>query len=328
MGEFIIRRIFLMIPTLIIISVISFFLIQLPPGDFVDSYIATLEQNDEDVSQELIDNLRDRYGIGQPFIVSYVKWFSGVVVGNFGFSFDHNRPVKELIGERLALTFVVTFTTMIFTWVVSFSIGVFSALRPHSIGDYIATFIGFIGLAIPNFMLALVLMFAGYKWFGFSVGGLFSLDYMNAPWSWGKVVDLLQHIWVPVLVIGTAGTAGMIRIMRANLLDELHKPYVETARAKGLPEWKVIAKYPVRLALNPFVSTLGWMLPRLVSGGAIVAVVLSLPTTGPLLLDALKSQDMYLAGSFLFMLSSLTVVGTLVSDVLLALLDPRIRYGK
>ncbi len=327
MIRFILRRIIIMIPTLLIISVISFFLIQLPPGDFVDSYIAQLEQNNEETSQELAANLRARYGLDRHPLVSYYYWFSGVLVGDFGFSFGHNRPVRDLIGERLMLTMVVTFVTMIFTWIVSFSIGVFSALRPHSIGDYIATFIGFIGLAVPNFMLALVLMFAGYKYFGLSVGGLFSNEFANAPWTWAKLQDMMEHIWVPVIVIGTAGTAGMIRIMRANLLDELKKPYVTTARAKGLPEWKVIMKYPVRLALNPFVSTIGWMLPRLVSGGAIVAVVLSLPTTGPYLLQALRNQDMYLAGSFLMFLASLTVVGTLVSDILLALLDPRIRYA-
>ena len=320
------RRIIIMIPTLLIISFISFFLIQLPPGDFVDAYIMALEQNNEDTSQELADTLRSRYGLDKGALGAYLSWMKGVLVGDFGFSFSHNRPVRELIGERLLLTIIVTSTTMLFTWVVSFAIGVYTALRPHSIGDYIATFIGFIGLAIPNFMLALILMFVGYKYFGLSVGGLFSNEFANAAWSWGKFVDLLKHIWVPVIVIGTAGTAGMIRIMRANLLDELHKPYVTTARSKGLPEWRVVLKYPVRLALNPFVSTIGWMIPRLVSGGAIVAVVLSLPTTGPLLLSALRNQDMYLAGSFLMFLASLTVVGTLISDILLALLDPRIRY--
>jgi peptide/nickel transport system permease protein len=320
------RRIIIMIPTLLIISFISFFLIQLPPGDFVDAYIMALEQDNEDTSQELADTLRSRYGLDKSAIGAYLSWMKGVLVGDFGFSFSHNRPVRELIGERLLLTIVVTSTTMLFTWVVSFAIGVYTALRPHSVGDYIATFIGFIGLAVPNFMLALLLMFVGYKYLGLSVGGLFSNEFANAAWSWGKFVDMLKHIWVPVIVIGTAGTAGMIRIMRANLLDELHKPYVTTARSKGLPEWRVVLKYPVRLALNPFVSTIGWMVPRLVSGGAIVAVVLSLPTTGPLLLSALRNQDMYLAGSFLMFLASLTVVGTLISDILLALLDPRIRY--
>lgn len=326
MLKFIGRRVLIMVPTLLIISMISFFLIQLPPGDFVDSYIAQLEQENLETSKELAQNLRARYGLDRHPIVAYFKWFSGVLVGDFGFSFEHNRPVSQLIGERLMLTLVVTLTTLVFTWVVGFAIGVYSALRPHSFGDYVATFIGFIGLSIPNFMLALVLMFFGYKFFGFSVGGLFSDEFANAAWSWPKFANMIEHIWVPVIVIGTAGTAGLIRIMRANLLDELNKPYVTTARSKGLPEWKVIVKYPIRIALNPFVSTVGWLLPQLVSGSAIVAIVLSLPTTGPLLLQALRFQDMYLAGSFLMMLATLTVVGTLLSDILLALLDPRIRY--
>jgi peptide/nickel transport system permease protein len=326
MLKFIGRRVLIMIPTLLVISMISFFLIQLPPGDFVDSYIAQLEQENIETSKELAQNLRARYGLDRHPVVAYFMWISGVVVGDFGFSFEHNRPVSQLIGERLLLTLAVTLTTLVFTWIVGFAIGVYSALRPHSIGDYIATFVGFIGLSIPNFMLALVLMFFGYKVFGFSVGGLFSDEFANAMWSWAKFADMLEHIWVPVIVIGTAGTAGLIRIMRANLLDELNKPYVTTARSKGLPEWKVITKYPIRIALNPFVSTVGWLLPQLVSGSAIVAIVLSLPTTGPLLLQALRFQDMYLAGSFLMMLSSLTVIGTLLSDILLALLDPRIRY--
>jgi peptide/nickel transport system permease protein len=326
MLKFIGRRVLIMIPTLLVISMISFFLIQLPPGDFVDSYIAQLEQENIETSKELAQNLRARYGLDRHPVVAYFMWISGVVVGDFGFSFEHNRPVSQLIGERLLLTLAVTLTTLVFTWIVGFAIGVYSALRPHSIGDYIATFVGFIGLSIPNFMLALVLMFFGYKVFGFSVGGLFSDEFANAVWSWAKFADMLEHIWVPVIVIGTAGTAGLIRIMRANLLDELNKPYVTTARSKGLPEWKVITKYPIRIALNPFVSTVGWLLPQLVSGSAIVAIVLSLPTTGPLLLQALRFQDMYLAGSFLMMLSSLTVIGTLLSDILLALLDPRIRY--
>lgn len=326
MGEYILKRILAMIPTLVIISIISFVIIQLPPGDFLTSYIARLMQSEQEVSQELVIALRHRYGLDQPLHMRYFKWVGGMFRGDFGYSFRFNRPVRDLIGERLVLTIVVTFATVIFTWLVSFPIGIYSAVKQYSIGDYVATFIGFLGLATPNFMLALILMFIGFKYFGFNVGGLFSPEYANAPWDMAKFMNMLEHLWVPVVVIGTAGTAGMIRVMRANLLDELHKPYVTTARAKGLHEWNVIVKYPVRVALNPFVSTIGWMLPALVSGEAITAIVLNLPTTGPLLLEALRSQDMYLAGSFVMMLASLTVVGTLISDVLLAWIDPRIRY--
>lgn len=326
MVKFIMRRLLIMIPLLLIISIISFALIQLPPGDYLSSYIAQLEQSNREVSRELAMSLRHRYGLDDPFHVQYFKWITGIFQGDFGYSFEHNRPVGELIGERLLLTILITFATTLFTWVVAFPIGVYSAIKQYSVGDYFFTFLGFIGLATPNFMLALILMFVGYKFWGLSVGGLFSMQYINADWSLAKFIDLLQHLWIPVVVIGTAGTASMIRIMRANLLDELNKPYVTTARAKGLAEWKLILKYPVRVALNPFISTIGWMIPRLVSGSTITAVVLSLPTTGPLLLEALRNQDMYLAGSFILFLSSLTIVGTLISDILLAWLDPRIRY--
>lgn len=326
MHVYILKRIFAMVPTLFVISVLSFFIIELPPGDYLSSHIARLEQSNRDVSRDLVENLRHRYGLDEPLPTRYVKWMGNVITGDFGYSFRFERPVGQLIGERLLLTMAITFVTMLFTWVIAFPIGIYSALKPYSIGDYFFTFLGFLGLAVPNFMLALVLMFIGYRYFGFGVGGLFSMEYVNASWSWGKFLDLLQHLWVPVIVVGTAGTAEMVRIMRANMLDELPKPYVTTARAKGLPEWKVILKYPVRVALNPFISTLGWMLPQLVSGATITAVVLSLPTTGPLLLEALKSQDMYLAGSFIMFLASLTVVGTLISDLLLTWLDPRIRY--
>ena len=326
MVKFIMRRLLIMIPLLLIISIISFALIQLPPGDYLSSYIAQLEQSNREVSKELAMSLRHRYGLDDPFHVQYFKWITGIFQGDFGYSFEHNRPVGELIGERLLLTILITFATTLFTWVVAFPIGVYSAIKQYSVGDYFFTFLGFIGLATPNFMLALILMFVGYKFWGLSVGGLFSMQYINADWSLAKFIDLLQHLWIPVVVIGTAGTASMIRIMRANLLDELNKPYVTTARAKGLAEWKLILKYPVRVALNPFISTIGWMIPRLVSGSTITAVVLSLPTTGPLLLEALRNQDMYLAGSFILFLSSLTIVGTLISDILLAWLDPRIRY--
>ncbi len=326
MIGYIIRRLLGMIPTLLVISVIAFILIQLPPGDFLTSQLQQLQQQGEQISEERIAALRARYGLDEPVHVQYVKWITNFVRGDMGYSFEWNRPVNELIWDRLGYTLVIALASMLFTWVVAFPIGIYSALRQYSLPDYIFTTVGFLGLSTPSFMLALVLMYIGYEWFGVSVGGLFSPEYVAAPWSWGKFVSLLRHVWIPMVVIGMAGTAGLIRIMRANLLDELQKPYVITARAKGVGNIRLILKYPVRIALNPFISTVGWMLPNLFSGATITAVVLSLPTTGPLLLRALKSQDMYLAGSFILVLSSLTVIGTLISDILLAVIDPRIRY--
>jgi len=327
MLAYIVRRVLLMIPTLLIVSVISFAIIQLPPGDYVDSLEASFAAQGGSVDQAQLEAIKERYGLGEPMHIQYYKWMSGILLrGDFGRSFEWKRPVADLIWDRLGLTFLISISTILFTWFVALPVGIYSAVRKYSLGDYVVTFLNFIGLAIPNFLLALVLMYIAYAYFGQSVGGLFSPEYANAPWSWARVADLLAHLWIPVIVLGTAGTAGLIRIMRANLLDELHKPYVTTARAKGLPEWRLLLRYPVRIALNPFISTVGWSLPRLVSGAIIVSVVLSLPTTGPLFLQALKSQDMYLAGSFILMLSTLTVVGTLVSDILLAWLDPRIRY--
>jgi peptide/nickel transport system permease protein len=327
MAAYIARRLLYMIPTLFLISVVSFVIIHLPPGDFLTTYAAGLAAQGETIDPATLAALRQRYGLGEPFHVQYWRWITGIVLrGDFGQSFEWNRPVADLIWNRLGLTVLLSVATLVFVWAVALPIGIYSALRKYSIGDYVATFVGFIGLATPNFLLALILMYIGFAYFGQSVGGLFSPEYLDQPWSWGKIVDLLAHLWIPMVVIGTAGTAGLIRVMRANLLDEIGKPYVVTARAKGLPERRLLVKYPVRVALNPFVSTVGWILPGLISGEAIVAIVLSLPTTGPLLLRALTSQDMYLAGSFILMLSLLTVIGTLVSDLLLAWLDPRIRY--
>jgi peptide/nickel transport system permease protein len=329
MLSYIIRRVLYMIPTLFLISVVSFAIIQLPPGDFLTSLVATMASTGETTERASLVALENRYGLGKPIYVQYWKWLSGILFrGDFGQSFEWNLPVSSLIWGRLGLTFVLSLTTLLFTWFVAFPIGIYAAVRHHSLGDYVSTVIGYIGLAVPNFLLALVLMYIGFKYFNQSVGGLFSPEYEEAPWSMGKVLDLLAHLWIPVVIIGTAGTAGLIRIMRANLLDELHKPYVVTARAKGLPEHRLLLKYPVRMALNPFVSTLGWTLPTLVSGAALISIVMSLPTAGPLLLGALKSQDMYLAASFIMMLSTLTVIGTLISDILLAWLDPRIRYER
>ncbi|MCC6453307.1 MAG: ABC transporter permease [Caldilineaceae bacterium] len=325
MVKFIVRRLLMTIPTLIAIAIVSFALIQLPPGDFMTSYIAQLESTGTILDDSQVASLRERYGLDQPIYEQFLKWSWNMLHGDFGVSFLWNKPVNELIWERLGLTFIISITTLMFTWVVALPIGVYSAVKQYSVGDYAVTFVGFLGRGIPDFMLALVLMYVMLTYFGISAGGLFSLEYRDAAWSWGKVWDLIQHLWVPIIVLGTSSTAGLIRITRNNLLDELHKPYVETARAKGVSEWRLLWKYPVRLALNPFISTVGWVLPTLISGSTIVSVVLSLPTTGPLLLNALLAQDMYLAGSFLFILSVFTVIGTLISDILLAWLDPRIR---
>jgi peptide/nickel transport system permease protein len=328
MLRYILNRVMWAVPTLIAISLVVFFIIQLPPGDYLTALLANMREAGENVDPTQIEALRDSYGLDQPFLYQYWLWFSKIVFyGDFGTSFLYNRPVSQLIWERLGMTFLLAFAGMLFVWLLAFPIGVYSAVRKYSTGDYIASFIGFLGLATPNFLIALVLMYYSFVWFGQSVGGLFSPQFVDAPWSWAKFVDFLGHAWIPIVILGTSGTASLIRIMRANLLDELPKPYVVTARAKGLPESTVILKYPVRVALIPFVSRLGWELPDLISGATILGIVLSLPVTGPLLIEALLAQDMYLAGSFIFMKSVLTVVGTLISDLLLAWLDPRIRHG-
>lgn len=326
MAAFILRRLLSLVPFLILTSVTVFVLIQLPPGDFLTSYAAQLSDTGDSFDAATLENLRQRYGLGQSPFVQYWKWISGVVVGDFGYSFEWQQPVNTLIGERLALTVLLSFAALLFTWGLALPIGIFSAVRKNTIGDYAITTIGFLGLATPNFLLAILLMYVSVIHFGQSAGGLFSPGMESAPWGWAKIKDLFAHLWIPIVVIGTAGTASLIRVMRANLLDELAKPYVVTARAKGLSEVRLLLKYPVRLALNPFISTIGWLLPSLVSGSIIVSIVLNLPMAGPLLLQALLNQDMYLAGGFLMFLTILTVIGTLVSDILLALIDPRIRY--
>ena len=328
MIKYIIKRILYMIPTLICISILSFFIIQLPPGDFLTSKIAGMIEQGQTIDVATLDLMKARYGLDQPIIVQYWKWISGIVLrGDFGESFEWNRPVTQMIWGRLGLTFTLSFVTLIFIWIIAFPVGIYSAVKKYSAGDYVFTFFGFIGLAIPNFLFALTLMYIAFSKFGMSVGGLFSPHFQEAPWSWAKFADLMQHIWIPMIVLGLSGTASLIRTMRANLMDELKKPYVETARAKGLTENRLLIKYPVRVALNPFISTVGWILPTLVSGSTVVSIVLNLPTTGPLLLRSLQSQDMYLAGSFILLLSTLTVIGTLISDILLAVADPRIRYS-
>jgi peptide/nickel transport system permease protein len=326
MLRFILVRALWMLPFLVAVSFISFVLIQLPPGDYVTTYIATLAASNEVVDQNAAADLRARFGLDQPMIVQYWKWITNILLyGDFGLSFEWQQPVSELIWERMALTLLLTFSTLLLTWGIALPVGVYSAVKKYSIGDYFATFLAFLGLAIPSFLLALVLMYIAAVHFGQSVGGLFSEPFQNAPWSWPKVVDLLQHLWIPVVILAVSGTASLIRVMRANMLDELHRPYVTTARAKGLSEFRLLVKYPMRLALNPFISTIAWLLPNLVSGSIIVAIVLSLPTAGPLLLQSLMSQDMYLAGAFILLICALTVIGALISDILLALVDPRIR---
>ena len=326
MFRFILWRMVWMLPFLLAISFISFVLIQLPPGDYVTTYIATLAASNEIVDQNTAADLRSRFGLDQPMIVQYWKWITNILLyGDFGLSFEWQQPVSELIWERMSLTLVLTFSTLLLTWGIALPIGVFSAVKKYSIGDYVVTFFSFLGRAVPSFLLALVLMYFAAVEFGQSVGGLFSEQYQNAPWNFDKFIDFLQHLWIPVVILGVSGTASLIRVMRANMLDELNRPYVTTARAKGLSEFTLLVKYPMRLALNPFISTIAWLLPNLVSGSIIVAIVMSLPTAGPLLLQSLMSQDMYLAGAFILLICALTVVGSLISDILLALVDPRIR---
>jgi peptide/nickel transport system permease protein len=319
------RRLLTMILTLLVISALVFIIIQLPPGDYLSSYIAQLQSQGEMVPQEKIDFLRSQYGLDRPMVEQYFVWLGGLVQGDLGYSFEYNRPVTEVVGDRLLLSMVLNFTTVLFIYIISFPIGVYSATHQYSWGDHGLTFLGLIGLATPNFLLALILMYLANIYFGTSIGTLMAAKYIDQPWTMGKVLSLLEHLWVPVLVIGTSGTAGMIRRLRANLLDELQKQYVVTGRAKGLSSGRLLVKYPLRMALNPFIADIGNLLPQVVSGSVIVSAVMSLQTTGPMLLAALQSQDMYLAGSFLMFLAVLTVIGMFVSDLLLAVLDPRIR---
>ncbi len=327
MLRYIVHRLLIMIPTLLAISIIVFAIIQLPPGDYLESYIAELQSEGQSVDQSKIEFLRQNYGFDKPLYEQYFTWLLGMTHGDFGFSFEYRLPVADVVGDRLWLTFLVSYTTMVFTWLVAFPIGLYSATHQYSWGDYGLTFIGFIGLATPNFLLALVLLYFANVVFGTSVGGLMDARFIGQPWSFDKIISVLEHLWIPIIVIGTAGTAGTIRRLRANLLDELEKQYVTTGRAKGLPPLKLLLKYPFRMALNFFFADIGSLLPAIVSGEAVVAVVLSLPTTGPMMLDSLRSQDMYLAGSFLMFLATLTVVGVLLSDLALAALDPRIRLA-
>jgi peptide/nickel transport system permease protein len=302
-----------------------FGLVQAPPGDFLTSYISMLAASGSSVDQAQVEALKHQFGLDQPFIVQYLLWMQNLLRGDLGLSLEYQRPNVELIGEYLLLTILLALFSFVFTWVMAIPAGIYSATHPRSWLDYVLTVINYVGVATPNFMLALILMWGAFSWFGISVTGLFSPDYVQAPWSLARFVDLLKHVWVPMIVLGIAGTARLTRVMRANLLDELNKPYVVTARAKGLSEWRLVLKYPVRVAINPLVSTIGWYLPQLFSGSLIVATVMNLPNIGPLLLRSLVSQDMYLAGAILMIYALLTVIGTLISDILLAWVDPRIR---
>jgi len=328
MVAYIVRRLVLAVMTVWAISVLSFLIIHLPPGDYVTSYIASMSASGSAVSADEAQALREQLGLDKPIHVQYAKWMGLILQGNFGMAMEWGRPVADVIGDRLTLTMVISVAAIVFTWGLALPIGIYSAVKPYSVADYAFTLIGFIGLAIPGFLLALVVMYIGFAYFGANVGGLFSPDFAEAPWSLAKLWDLAKHLPIPAVVLGVAGTAQLIRIMRSNLLDELRKPYVMTARARGLSEYRTIMRYPVRVALNPFISTIGYLLPYVVSGSIIVSLVLSLPTVGPLLLKALIAQDMFLAGTIILLLGVMTVIGTFLSDLLLMWVDPRIRLGR
>jgi peptide/nickel transport system permease protein len=325
MFGYILHRIAVMIPTLVIISALVFTIIELPPGDYFETYVAELQAQGESVDLRQIEFLRQQYGFDRPPVERYFVWVWGMLQGDFGYSFAYELPVTDVVGDRIWLTILVSFVTIVFTWVIAFPIGIYSATHQYSWGDHGLTFLGLIGLATPNFLLALLFMYFANQWFGTSIGGLMDQQYINEPMSWAKFMSIMEHLWIPVIIIGTSGTAGMIRRLRANLLDELQKQYVVTAKAKGLPPTRALIKYPLRMSLNFFISDIGSILPAIISGAEITAIVLSLQTTGPLLISALRSQDMYLAGSFLMVLAFLTVIGVLLSDIALAILDPRIR---
>ncbi len=336
MFGYVVQRALIMIPTLLVISIATFVIIQAPPGDYLSNEIAELLEQGDKAAAEKLEFLRTEFGLDKPMLEQYAVWlgiwpgtngFSGILQGDLGWSFEFQQPVRDVVGDRLLLSFVLNFVTILFVYAVSFPIGIYTAVRQYSFGDHAMTFVGYIGLATPNFLLALILLFLAKTWFGVSIGGLMDDEFIGKPMSWDKFVSVMQHLVVPVIVIGTSGTAGMIRRLRANLLDELQKQYVVTARTKGMRPTRLLIKYPLRMALNPFVADIGNLLPQMISGSAIVAVVMSLPTSGPMLVHALQSQDQYLAGSFLLFLSFLTVIGMFVSDLLLAVLDPRIRLG-
>jgi len=325
MTRYILQRLALLPLLMVVYSFVIFAIMQAPPGDFLTAYVATLASSGSSLSAEQIAAMRAQYGLDQPFFVQYLLWVEHLIHGNFGLSLEYQRPNADLIGEVLGLTLALAVFSFVLTWALAIPAGIYSATHPRSIGDHVLTVINYVGVATPNFMLALILMWVAFAYFDLSVTGLYSPEFVDAPWSWARLWDLLAHLWLPALVLGIAGTARLSRIMRANLLDELNKPYVVTARAKGMKEWRLVLRYPVRLAFNPLISTIGWYLPLLFSGSLIVATVMNLPNIGPLLLRALVNQDMYLAGAILLIYCFLTIVGTLISDILLAWIDPRIR---
>lgn len=326
MLNYIFKRLLSAIPFVIMVSMTVFVLIQLPPGDYVDSWAAQQAQSGETPDPATLADMRHQFGLDRPMYAQYFSWVTGMIKGDFGRSFAKNAQVTELVGERIGLTLILSIASLMLTWMLALPIGIYSAVRRYSVGDYVFTLLGFVGLAIPHFLLALVMMYVGVKYFGHDVTGLLSPQFEGLPWTWDKWMDLLSHLWIPMIILGLGSTASLIRILRANLIDQLYMPYVVTARAKGLSEVKLLCKYPVRIALNPFVSTIGWILPNLISGAVIVSIVLNLNTVGPVLYEALMSQDIYLSGTILLVVCALTVVGTLLSDILLVILDPRIRF--
>lgn len=328
MRNYVLQRLVYMVFLLWLVTVVTFIVIQLPPGDYLSTYISRLEQAGQDLTDDEVAALREQYGLNLPVYARYFKWFGQVLQGNLGYSYDWEKPVRDLIGERLALTFAIAILSAVFTYAVAIPIGIYSAARQYSVGDYIVSFIGFIGMSIPNFMLALILLYVAWADYGQNLTGLFSQEFQGAPWSWAKIADMAKHLPIPIIVIGTGGTAGLIRVMRGTLLDELNKQYVITARSKGLGEVKLLFKYPVRVALNPIISSLAWLFPSLISGGTITAYVLGLPTAGPMLLRSLLTQDTFLTASLLMFVTILTVIGTTVSDILLVVVDPRIRMER
>jgi len=336
MFTYLARRALIMIPTVLVVSFITFLIIQAPPGDYLSNQIVELRAQGDTAALDRIEFLRHEYALDRPFLAQYGIWigvlegpngFAGLLQGSLGHSFEFDRPVAEVVSGNVAFTVLLNFSVVIFTWFIAFPIGVYSATHQYSWGDYTLSFIGFLGLATPNFLLAMIIMYFANVHFGTSIGGLMEAEYIDKPWSWSKAASVLEHLWIPVVIIGTSGTAGMIRRLRANLLDELQKQYVVTGRAKGLPATRLLIKYPLRVSLNPFVADIGNLLPTLISGSALIAMILSLPTLGPLLVQALRSQDQYLAGALIFLLTLLTVIGMFLSDIALSALDPRIRLG-
>lgn len=327
MLQYIVRRLLLFIPTFFVISFVTFTVIQLPPSDYAETYVAGLSASGNVSALDTLETLRDLYGIGEPVPVQYGKWMWGILTrGDFGMAFQYMQPVNTIIWDRIWLTIAITLGGVLVTWLIAFPVGIYSAVRQYSIGDYLSTMLAFVGISVPSFLLALVIMYIGFKYFNTTVGGLFSSEMEKAPWSFAKLADFMQHAWLPMLILGVSSTGGLIRTLRANLLDEMRKPYVTTARAKGMPEWQVVTKYPLRLALNPFISGVGFTLPLLVNGSIIISVVMNLPMVGSLLLTSLQAQDMYLAGSLILVTSLMTIVGVFISDMMLAWVDPRIRF--